>query len=398
MKIALVSPYDFAHPGGVVNHIINLHEQLTRMGHKVKVIGPASKSITTVGNDFIRIGKPRPIPASDSIARVSVSLNLGGDIKKVLAYEKFDIIHLHEPFVPMLCSAVLRFSNSVNIGTFHAADGRPGYNFGWPWGRFILHWRRRKLHGRIAISKPAMRYASKYVPGEYTIIPNGTDLKHFNPNVTPVDEFCDNKLNIVFVSRLEPRKGVDYLLPAYQEVKQQIPNSRLIIVGPGTRLRRGYERWVERHELQDVVFVGFVDYSVLPRYYKTADVFCIPATGRESFGIILIEAMAVGRPVVATNIEGYASVVTHGEQGLLVPPRDSHKLAEALMTLLRDQPLRRRMGEKGIIRARDFSWDIIADQVVDYYRKILSEHGHSSTDNNHTIFENKSSENMERVV
>jgi len=401
MKIALVSPYDFAHAGGVVNHITNLYQQLTRMGHKVKVIGPASKTITTVGNDFIRIGKPRPIPASESIARVPISINLGGDIKRVLDLEKFDIVHLHEPFVPMLCSAVLRFSDTaVNIGTFHAADGRPGYNFAWPWGRFILHWRRRKLHGRIAVSRPAMRYASKYVPGEYTIIPNGTDLKHFHPNVTPIEKFCDGKQNIVFWSRLEPRKGVDYLLPAFQEVKKYIPNSRLIIGGAGTRLRGGYERWVERHGLNnDVLFLGYSDYADLPRYLKTADVFCLPATGRESFGISLIEAMAVGRPIVATNIEGYASVVTHGEQGLLVPPRNSHALAEALVALLNNQALRRQMGEKGILSAQEYSWDIIANKVVDYYRKILDEHGKTPIIENKGIKETiVSNKNMERVA
>jgi phosphatidylinositol alpha-mannosyltransferase len=401
MKIALVSPYDFAHAGGVVNHITNLYQQLTRMGHKVKVIGPASKTIITVGNDFIRIGKPRPIPASESIARVPISINLGGDIKRVLAWENFDIIHLHEPFVPMLCSAILRFSDTaINIGTFHAADGRPGYNFAWPWGRFILRRRRRKLHGRIAVSQPAMRYASKYVPGEYTIIPNGTDLKHFRPDVTPIEKYCDGKLNIVFWSRLEPRKGVDYLLPAFQEVKKYFPNSRLLIGGAGTRLRGGYERWVERHDLKDdVFFLGFSDYADLPRYLKTADVFCLPATGRESFGISLIEAMAVGRPIVATNIEGYASVVTHGEQGLLVPPRKSHALAEALITLLKDETLRRKMGEKGILKAQEFSWDIIANKVVDYYRKILDEHGKSPENGNKEIIETVPSGNkIERVA
>lgn len=375
MKIGLVSPYDFSHPGGVVNHITNLYRCLTRMGHDVRVIAPTSKAVTDLGDNFLRIGKPRSLPASESIIRVPISLNLGGEIKKVLAQEKFDILHLHEPFVPMLCSAVLRFSDTVNVGTFHAADARPGYNFGWPVGRMILHWRRRKLHGRIAVSPPAMKYAIKYVPGEYRIIPNGTDLDHFNPSVSPMEQFCDDKLNILFVSRLEPRKGVDFLLPAYEEVKRRIPESRLIIVGPGTRLRKKYEDWVEEHKLEDVVFVGYASYADLPRYYRTADVFCVPATGRESQGIILIEAMATGRPVVATAIDGYATVVNHGEEGLLVPPRNSGALAEALITVLRDEPLRRRMGEKAILRAKEFSWKEISVRVVQYYQEVLNAHG-----------------------
>ena len=375
MKIALVSPYDFSHPSGVVNHITNLHRCLTQMGHEVRVIAPTSKAVTVVGNDFVRIGTPRPIPASESIIRVSLSLNLGHEIKKVLARERFDIIHLHEPFVPMLCSAVLRFSDTVNIGTFHAADAKPGYNFAWPVSRLMLRRRRRKLHGRIAVSKPAMQYASKYIPGEFRIIPNGTDLQHFNPDVKPIEKFCDGKLNIVFLSRLERRKGVDYLLPAFAEVKRRVPNSRLIIVGAGTRLRTGYERWVRNHGLsEDVFFVGQVSYEDVPRYDRTADVFCVPATGRESQGIILIEAMATGRPIVATNINGYATVVRNGQEGLLVPPRDSKSLAEALVKLLNDEPLRRAMGEKGIVRSRDFSWDEISVRVVDYYREVLERH------------------------
>jgi len=375
MKIALVCPYDFSHPGGVVTHVTNLYKHLTVRGHEVTVIAPTSKAITSVGEDFVHIGKPRPLPASESIIRVPISLNLGGDIKDVLETKKFDVIHLHEPFVPMLCSAVLRFSDTVNVGTFHAAEGKPGYNFGWPIGRLMLKHRRRKLHGRIAVSKPAMEYAIKYVPGEYAIIPNGTDVLHFNPNVQPIERFCDGRLNVVFISRLEPRKGLDYLLPAYRKVKAQIPDSRLIVVGHGTRLRKGYEKWVKDNGVEDVVFVGGVSYADLPRYYRTADVFCVPSTGRESQGAILLEAMATGRPILTTNINGYATVITHGEQGLLVPPRDSESLAEALFTLLRDEHLRQRLGANGVVKAQEYSWDRVTGRVLDYYAKVLTYQG-----------------------
>jgi phosphatidyl-myo-inositol alpha-mannosyltransferase len=381
VKIALVSPYDFSHPGGVITHITNLYHCLVRLNHEVKVIAPTSKTVTSVGNDFVHIGKPLPLPASDSIIRVPLSLNLGGDIKKVLAQEKFDVIHLHEPFVPMLCSAVLRFSDTVNVGTFHAADGRPGYNFGWPISRFMLRRRRRKLHGRIAVSRVAMEYARKYVPGEYTIIPNGTDLSVFHPSVAPLEKYRDGKLNIVFISRLEPRKGMDYLLPAYREVKKQIPDSRLLIVGAGTRLRKGYEDWVKRAGLEkDVIFEGYAPDSDLPRYFRTADVFCVPATGRESQGIILIEAMATGIPIVTTNIDGYKTVVTNGEQGLLVPPRNSSSLAKALVTVLKDEALRHQMGEKGLIRALDFRWEEISQRVVAFYEQTIKNCGKTPPD------------------
>ena len=373
MKIALVSPYDFAYPGGVNSVISSLDRQFTRMGHEVKVIAPASSVISTFGDRFITIGTPHPFPSSDSIVRVSISLRLGSTIKEVLAREKFDIIHLHEPIMPMLCSAMLRFSNTANVGTFHACQGRPGYNWGKPISTWLIRRRLNKLHGRIAVSEPAMNFAKKNIPGDYTIIPNGIDIEHFSPDVAPIEEFCDGKLNILFVGRLEPRKGADYLIKAYQRVKQAIPDSRLIVVGSGTRLRQKYEKWIKRNGLKDVVFAGYVSYDELPRYYKTADIFCSPATGRESFGIVLLEAMAVGKPIVATNIDGYASVLTHGEEGLLVPPKDREGLAQALISLMRDETLRQQMAAKGKLTAEKYSWEQVARSVFDYYLKVLGE-------------------------
>jgi phosphatidylinositol alpha-mannosyltransferase len=144
----------------------------------------------------------------------------------------------------------------------------------------MLKRRRRKLVGKIAVSKPARDFAKEYIPGYYNIIPNGIDIKHFSPDVSPIEEFCDGKLNILFVGRMEKRKGLNYLLKAYKQVKQEIPNCRLIIVGPGTRFRRKYERQVRHNGLSDVIFVGYASYDELPKYYKTAHIYCSPATGR----------------------------------------------------------------------------------------------------------------------
>ncbi|GAI58499.1 unnamed protein product, partial [marine sediment metagenome] len=190
---------------------------------------------------------------------------------------------------------------------------------------------------------------------------------------SPIDEFCDGKLNILFVGRLEKRKGLNYLLEAYKRVKRQIPNSRLIIVGPGTRLRKKYEKHVNHNSLKDVVFVGYVSYDELPRYYKIADIFCAPATGRESFGIILLEAMAVGKPIVASNIDGYASVVADGAEGLLVPPKDGERLAQAVISLLSDESLRQQMGDRGRVKAQNYGWEHVAQRVLNYYMRIISQ-------------------------
>ena len=374
MKIALVSPYDFAYPGGVNNHISALVHQFTMMGHEVKAIAPASKPVPIFGDRFIPIGRPWPYPSSGSVARISLSPWLSCQVKTVLDRGKFDIIHLHEPLCPSLCTTVLRLSTTANVGTFHAVDSR-GYTLWWPLTvMFLKRWFPR-LDGKIAVSKSAMEFANKHFPGDYNIIPNGVDLEHFSADASPIGEFSDGKINILFVGRLEKRKGLNYLLEAYLRARREIPDSRLIIVGPGTRWSNKYEKQVRRNGLTDVVFGGYVSYDELPRYYKTADIVCSPATGRESFGIVLLEAMAVGKPIVASNIEGYASVVTHGVEGLLVPPRDEQKLAQALVTLMVDKQLRQEMGARGRAKASEYSWEHIARRVLECYIGVLDKRG-----------------------
>jgi len=372
MKIGVVSPYDFAYPGGVANHVSALERYLTRMGHQVKVIAPASKAMASFNGRFIPVGKPRPIHVSGSIARITVSPLLSSRITEILAQERFDIIHLHEPLMPMLCTTMLRLSNTATVGTFHAYDGSPAYQIATPLGKLLLEKWFRKLNGRIAVSPPARDFIDKYFSGEFTIIPNGIELEHFHPGVSPIEKYCDNKLNILFVGRLEKRKGLNYLLKAYQQVKQEIPDSRLVVVGPGIRLRNKYEKYVRENGLKDVEFVGHVSYDELPGYYQTADVFCSPATGRESFGIVLLEAMALGKPIVASKIDGYASVMSHGSEGALVPPGDDKALARALIALLADKSLRQQMGYRGRLTAGKYSWEQVAQRVSSYYEECLS--------------------------
>ena len=377
MKIALVSPYDFAYPGGVVNHIACLEHHLTKMGHEVKIIAPASKAVSDFGDRFIHVGKPRPVPVSGSIARITLSLWLSSQVKVILEQENFDIAHLHEPLMPMLCTTFLRLSRTPIVGTFHASGGQSWYSFSWytyctPIGKWFLRKWFRKLNGRVAVSPVARNFVNKYFPDDYLVIPNGVDTKHFHPDVAPIEEFNDGKANIVFVGRLEKRKGVNYLIDAFKAVKKEIPDSRLIIIGPGTRLRHKYEKRVAKNGLKDVCFIGYASYNDLPRYYKTSTVVCSPATGWESFGIVLLEAMAMGKPLVASNIPGYASVVTPGEDGLLVPRKSAKKLAKALITLIKDKSLQEKLGSKGKEKALQYDWESLTKKLVDFYQDTIN--------------------------
>ncbi|MFH1485999.1 MAG: glycosyltransferase family 4 protein [Chloroflexota bacterium] len=371
MKIALVSPYDFAYPGGVTEHVTQLDKQLTRMGHDVRIIAPSSVPADRLGRrNLMVVGRPFPVPASGSVARISLSLRLAAPVKAILNAENFDIVHLHEPLVPLLPITVLRFSHSVNVGTFHAYHGSSrAYSYG---RRLLKRWF-RKLHGKIAVSRPAVEFVSKYFPGYYNVIPNGIDVKRFSASKPPLEQCCDGKLNILFVGRIEKRKGLDYLLKAYALVKREFPNARLIVVGPDSGLREGYERFVRERGLDDVVFAGYVGDEDLPRYYETAHVFCSPATGGESFGIVLLEAMASGKAIVASNIEGYASVARHGYEALLVPPKDEKALALALVHVLADERLREQMGARGREKAQLYSWEHVSQKVAGYYEGLLKQ-------------------------
>jgi phosphatidylinositol alpha-mannosyltransferase len=369
LKIALVSPYDFAYPGGVANHIFALEREFTKMGHKVKLIAPASRGAVS-DERLICLGRAWPTPSSGSVARITLTPWISSKVKPVLAREKFDVIHLHEPLCPMLCTTILRLSRAANIGTFHALDSR-GYNIWWPFTFLFLKKWFRKLDGRIAVSKPARDFINGHFPADYKIIPNGVDLEHFSPQVPPLEQYRDGKINILFVSRLEKRKGVNHLLGAYLRVRKELGNCRLILVGPSTRWSRWYEGKVKQKGWKDIVFTGWVAQEDLPRYYQTADIVCTPATGRESFGLILLEAMAMGKPIVASNIDGYASVATHGAEALMVPPKDEQALAQALISLANDAKLRQEMGDRGKLKAAEYSWEHVAQRIMDYYQEIL---------------------------
>ena len=217
MKIAMVSPYDFTWPGGVTAHVAQLARELDRSGHQVQVLAPHSPSRDGLdGNDFIHLGRSVPLPSGGSIARVCLSWWLLPKVRELLRREEFDIVHLHEPMAPILPLCVLEFSNAVNIGTFHASYSHQHlYNLTHP---IIKRWHRR-LHGGIAVSPAAYRYVNNAFPADYKIIPNGIDVDHFAGESKPWPEYQDGKTNILFVGRLEKRKGIEVLTGSIRSIE-----------------------------------------------------------------------------------------------------------------------------------------------------------------------------------
>jgi len=377
MRIAMVSPYDFPYPGGVTKHITNLAECFRRQGHQVSIIAASSQSAEMMLPDVIRISSfVVPVPYNGSVARISFSPWLARRVRALLQHETFDVVHLHEPTTPTLPWAVSLQMQKLSpqtalVGTFHSYRESPSipYSYVRPiFGRVV-----NRLDGRIAVSASARDYISAYFPGAYHIIPNGVDVtlfgKHTHP---PLPQFSEG-FNILFVGRLDPRKGFRYLIKAYARVKLAIPKARLLVVGPySVEERRPFEQTLGLMGLGDVHFIGYVPDEELARYYQHSQVLCAPSTGFESFGMVLLEAMAAGTPIVASDIEGYRNVVTHHAEGLLVPPKDTVALADALIHLLQHPELRQEMGQRCQSTASGYAWGRVADRVLDCYHEALN--------------------------
>ncbi len=367
MKVGLVSPYDFATAGGVNDHVRHLAVELQKLGHETRIFGPSSRSDVGVeAARFYRIGTPIAIPANDSVARITLSFHLADRVAAIIAEERFDVLHFHEPLMPALPMTMLRMSTTANVGTFHAfARSNVGYYYGRP----LLQPYLAQLHRAIAVSEPARDFVTRYFP-EYPmrVIPNGIDVDVYKPGHAPIRHLRDDNVNILFVGRLEKRKGLGDLLRAYRSMSARLPQTRLIIVGDGP-LRGKLESYVSRHHLPNVILAGFVPDTVKPRYYASADIFCAPATGAESFGIVLLEALASGLPVVATEVPGYMSVLEPGRDSVTVPAKSWRELAASLVVLARDPDLRRRLGGYAVEKARRYSWPAVASEVVDVYHE-----------------------------
>ncbi|MEO6294911.1 MAG: glycosyltransferase family 4 protein [Candidatus Limnocylindria bacterium] len=366
LKIGIVSPYGYPHPGGVNEHVRFTYEAMTRMGHDVWIITSKYGHERESEGHIIRLGTGWAAPANGSVGRVTLGLRFKKHAREVLEEHAFDILHFHEPFVPFLSPTVLDQSTTVNIATFHAFGGfSPSYWIGRRFGGHLAS----KLDGRIAVSGAARHFIGRYFPGDYEIIPNGVDMDRFT-SAQPFEELRDGRtLNILFVGRLEARKGLIHLLKAYHRLRKRKVDARLLVVGAGPKLRE-YKRFVGLRGIRDVEFLGRVSDAEKVRYFASADIYCAPNTGQESFGIVLLEAMAAGVPIVASDIHGFKRVVERNVQGLLVEPRNPRALAAALYALARDPDLRHEMGDAGRVRAPEFTWDRVTERIVDYYYEV----------------------------
>lgn len=366
MKIGIVTPYAYPMPGGVNDHVGSLYRVLRARGHDVRIITSSHGLQKASEGDIIRVGKGFSVPFNGSMGTITLSPTYLAQMRAILERERFDVLHYHEPFVPFLSLVTLTLSTSVNVGTFHAFGGLSiSYEFG---KRMLGHYA-GKLHGRIAVSPAARHFISRYFPGEYKIVPNGVEPGRYQRAV-PIARYRDGVPNILFVGRMEPRKGLIHLLRAFRKLQRDGVRARLLLVGTGPGEREA-RRYVLTRQLEGVEFLGRVPEAQKAQLFKTADIYVSPATGRESFGIVLLEAMSAGAPIICSDIHGYRGVVRRERDGILVEPGNADALAAAIRRLIDDPALRAQLSRAGEVRAQLFTWERVGQAVEEYYGFVI---------------------------
>ncbi|MEO0108873.1 MAG: glycosyltransferase family 4 protein [candidate division WOR-3 bacterium] len=376
LRICQVSAAYYPYPSGVTEYVHHLALALHNRGHQVTVLTTRySKSFVGQSNgsgafEVVRLGRAWLLPMNKSFATVPLGWRLSAQVKEFLKTGRFDIVHLHGIFPPDISFWALSHSRAVNLVTFHTV-GFGTSKVAASLCRALFSRQNNKLAGKIAVTRDALDFIQPYFPGRFRIIREGVDTNRFRPDVQSIPDLGPDGRTILFVGRLDRRKGLEVLIRALPFVRQHLASARLVVVGKGP-LDNDCRRLVRELGLDDaVVFVGYVPGEQLPRYYTSADVYCAPTLGGEAFGIVLLEAMASGIPVVATHITGYREVVTDGETGMLVRPNDPADLAACLIRVLSNPDLRIRL----VRRARDWAeyhdWNRVAADIEAYYLELL---------------------------
>ncbi len=362
MKVGLVCPYTWDVPGGVQAHVDDLAQALIARGHDVSVLAPADDD-DALPPYVVSTGRAVPVPYNGSVARLTFGPVSTVRVRRWLREGRFDVLHIHEPLAPSVSILALWSARGPVVATFHAARER---------SRALITFEPalqpalEKIHARIAVSPAARDYVVQHLGGSAVLIPNGVTVSRFR-GAQPLPGWPGKGGAIGFLGRWdEPRKGLSVLLAAFGRLATTRPELRLLLAGPGDPEELAEQldpAWADR-----VHALGRIDEADKARFFASLDVYCAPNTGGESFGIVLLEAMAGGAPVVASELDAFRRVV--GDAGVLVPPEDPTALADALAALL-DAPARRTaLRKKGTKLVARYDWDSVVGEVLDVYAMV----------------------------
>ncbi|MDQ5885099.1 MAG: hypothetical protein QG645_261 [Patescibacteria group bacterium] len=371
MKIGIICPYNmFSFSGGVSDGVVNLHRQLVLKGHTVKIITPRPRNYSDEPpKDYILLGRSAKMNTPfDTMVDIGFQAD-GDEIQTILDSENFDILHFHEPWVPVLSRQILSRSKSINVATFHAKlpesiISKSIMNTVVPYTKSILNY----IHMFTAVSDAAAEHLRTLTKEEIITVPNGIDYKRYKSAV--VSKKASKQKTILYLGRLEKRKGVEYLITAYRKLRDSHDDVKLVIAGNGVK-RKNLERLVKQYKIPDVSFTGFVQEDNKPNLMKQADLFCSPAPYGESFGIVLLEAMAVGTPIVAGNNSGYSSVLTGRGRISLVTPTSTEDFYQRLELLLYDSEIRKLWVDWANESIKQYDFEHVANMYEQVYKRAL---------------------------
>ncbi|OHV05666.1 glycosyltransferase family 4 protein [Mycobacterium talmoniae] len=363
MRIGMVCPYSFDVPGGVQAHVLQLAEVMRARGHEVSVLAPASPHVKLPGY-VVSAGRAVPIPYNGSVARLQFSPAVHGKVRRWLTDGDFDVLHLHEPNAPSLSMWALRVAEGPIVATFHTSTTK---SLTLSVFQGVLRPWHEKIMGRIAVSDLARRWQMEALGSDAVEIPNGVDVGAFAA-APRLDGYPRPGKTVLFVGRYdEPRKGMAVLLAALPALVERYPELELLIVGRGDeddlRERAG---GLARH----LRFLGQADDALKASAMRSADVYCAPNTGGESFGIVLVEALAAGTAVVAADLHAFRRVLRDGAAGRLVAVDDPAALADGLITVLDDDTLARGYIAAGADAVRRYDWPVVASQIMRVYETV----------------------------
>jgi phosphatidylinositol alpha-mannosyltransferase len=367
MRIGLVCPYQWDTPGGVQYHVRDLAETLRSMGHHVEVLTPAEheESLTDPGMTYA--GRTVPVPYNGSMASMQFGPVSAARVRRWLREGSFDVVHVHDPTSPSVGLLVCMMAEGPIVATFHAASVRSKWLAAV--GPVARPWL-EKITGRIAVSDFARRLQVEHLGGDAVIIPNGVHVDVFaeGPSLPGHTRGVDGP-TIGFLGRYdEPRKGLPVLLDAMRSVVRTHPGARLLIAGRGdaAELRRLVGDDLAPH----VALLGELPEQEKAAFLRSVDVYCAPNLMGESFGVILIEALAAGAPIVASDLDAFASVLEGGEAGVLVPRGNATALARALCGLLDDADRRAELSARGRTVAASYDWQVVARRILAVYETV----------------------------
>ncbi|WP_025735970.1 glycosyltransferase family 4 protein [Mycobacterium genavense] len=363
MRIGMVCPYSFDVSGGVQSHVLQLAEVLRDRGHQVSVLAPASPHVC-LPDYVVSAGKAIPIPYNGSVARLQFSFAVHGRVRRWLTEGDFDVLHLHEPNAPSLSMWALRIAEGPIVATFHTSTTK---SLTLSVFQGVLRPWHEKIVGRIAVSDLARRWQMEALGSDAVEIPNGVDVASL-ASAPPLDGYPRPGKTVLFLGRFgEPRKGMQVLLEALPRVTERYPDLQVLIVGHGDE----DELRAEAGELTRYLrFLGQVDDAGKASAMRSADVYCAPNIGGESFGIVLVEAMAAGTPVVASDLDAFRRVLRDGEAGRLVPVGDAAALADGLVEMLENDALRARYVAAATESVSRYDWSVVAGQIVRVYETV----------------------------